>query len=97
MSSIGCPRRPNGPGSTRAWGSSRAASRNALPARCVAAWVDRIAVEEILVEVDPLACQLPAPKVPEDLQVVVYLYQAFAVLGVRVVCTLPHQEPLALL
>jgi hypothetical protein len=68
-----------------------------LPARCVAAWVDRIAVEKVLVEVDPLSCQLPTPEVPEDLQVVIYLYQALAVIGVRVVCTLPYQESLALL
>jgi hypothetical protein len=51
----------------------------ALPARCVAAWIDRVAVEEVLVEVDPLACQFPTPEVPEDLQIVVYLYQALAV------------------
>src|SRR5215211_3970324 len=93
----GPPRRPNGPTSTHAWGSSRALREAPLPARCIAARVDRVAVEEVLFEVDPLARQLPAPEIPEDLQVVVYLCEALAVIGVRVVRTLSRQESLALL
>ena len=35
-----------------------------LPAGCVAARIYCVAVEEVLVEVDPLACQLPTSEVP---------------------------------